>query len=226
MKKHPHKCKKLLFCCFTLVELLVVIAIIAMLIAILTPAIQRARASANATRCKANLHSIGQAVKEYMLEHNDFYPPMAIFPSIENNIHPNNPRLPMSEILKPYVKQQKLFRCPSDRFISPESILDSQALDIENITDLGTIPANIETWFEWQGASYEPLPGLSIVGPTGKWQLSQENKENIITKIFPDISSIPLIYDYEQFHPHSQSANVTAGRIVLFADFHVIAGGE
>ncbi len=59
---------------FTLIELLVVIGIIALLIAILLPALSKAQRSARAVACSANLRTILQAMITYANDHNGAFP--------------------------------------------------------------------------------------------------------------------------------------------------------
>jgi prepilin-type N-terminal cleavage/methylation domain-containing protein/prepilin-type processing-associated H-X9-DG protein len=60
---------------FTLVELLVVIGIIAVLVAMLLPALNRARRASKRVQCAANLKQLGNALQMYVIESKGELPP-------------------------------------------------------------------------------------------------------------------------------------------------------
>jgi prepilin-type N-terminal cleavage/methylation domain-containing protein/prepilin-type processing-associated H-X9-DG protein len=72
---------------FTVIELLVCLAIIAVLCAIVLPAVQQARESARQVQCKNNLHQIGLALNSYHATTNCFPPGWIVETPIQDDSH-------------------------------------------------------------------------------------------------------------------------------------------
>jgi prepilin-type N-terminal cleavage/methylation domain-containing protein/prepilin-type processing-associated H-X9-DG protein len=92
---------------FTLIELLVVIAIIAILAAMLLPALARARENAMKGVCMSNLKEIGLALWMYWGDYDE-----RLLPQYYLNGGSPRPSYPELLYVERYVKNQKIFQCP------------------------------------------------------------------------------------------------------------------
>jgi len=94
---------------FTLIELLMVMAVISLLIGLLLPGLQRARALAMRAFCQKNLQNVAVAMRMYLDQSDEVMPSAAQLPSARLNDLPR-----IADVLKPHLGNQDNLKCPAD----------------------------------------------------------------------------------------------------------------
>ncbi len=227
---------------FTLIELLVVIAIIAILAAMLLPALSGAKQRAQGIQCVSNMRQLIVACTLYVGENHDRFPPNEPVPKGQYqpcwvsgymDYDPANPDNSNAGLLvdsqhsklAPFAKSPGIFRCPADR--SRVAGQGNRVRSVSMSQAVGTTPDGGPVPGEWLNGTqdtnqtvwktYGKMSDVTRPGPSRLWVFSDEHPDSIndagLAVQCADTSPNGVIIDFPASYHNG-------GAAISFADGH------
>ena len=183
---------------FTLIELLVVIAIIAILAALLLPALSRAKAKALSVACMSNRRQIGLAWLMFVDDNEGNLPnafewvPGSLDYSRNNTGNTNILNL-LNGVLGPYVKNYMVYKCPADRsqatFTAGGGVVSLPRVRSTSMSQ-AFCPYG-QGWVQDVFLHYTKIGDLTTPPPVSLWVFLDENPDSINDAAFAVLMSPP-----------------------------------